>query len=301
MDFVAIDFETANSLRSSACSLGIVIVENGKITDTKEWLVRPKENYFDPYNTYIHGITEEDVKNEPEFNELWPEIKNYLENNLVIAHNASFDLSVLRYVLDEYKLPYPELDYSCTRVVSKKTWGKLINYRLETVAELLEIKFQHHNALEDALASAKVLLKCFEHHQSDHIDDLCEKLEIVKGKLFEGGYTPAGQKSSSFKISDIKPTTDDFDLNHPFHSSNIVFTGTLQSMVRKDAMQKVVNVGGNCSNSINKKTNFLVMGDQDYRKFTDGTKSSKFKKAEEMITNGYDIEIISEHEFITLL
>ena len=104
MNFIAIDFETANEKRASACSLGITVVKNNKIIEEKYWLIKPKPFRFESRNIIIHGIREEDVINEKEFDELWPEIKPYLENNLVIAHNASFDFSVLRNTLDLYNL-----------------------------------------------------------------------------------------------------------------------------------------------------------------------------------------------------
>ncbi|MGL5694720.1 MAG: 3'-5' exonuclease, partial [Peptostreptococcaceae bacterium] len=114
MDFVAIDFETANAQRASACSLGITVVKNNKVVEEKYWLIKPYPFKFDPRNIFIHGIREEDVINEKEFDEIWCEIKPYLENNLVIAHNSSFDFSVLRKTLDLYEIEYPNLDYACT-------------------------------------------------------------------------------------------------------------------------------------------------------------------------------------------
>lgn len=114
MNFTAIDFETANGKRNSACALGLVRVENGKIVFSKEWLISPPEMYFHPINVSIHGITEDDVKNEPNFNYIWKKIEAYIENQMVIAHNASFDLSVLRACLDTYGIRNPNAEYLCT-------------------------------------------------------------------------------------------------------------------------------------------------------------------------------------------
>jgi DNA polymerase-3 subunit epsilon len=153
-NFVVLDFETANSDRASVCAFGLVVVEEGMIAEEIKRLVRPRELYFDPYNTYIHGITEEDVENEPEFDELWPIIEDWLSMGPLVAHYASFDISVLRFALDQYEIPYPELAYSCTRLISKKVWPGLINYSLPTVVEHLAIGFEHHDPVEDASASA---------------------------------------------------------------------------------------------------------------------------------------------------
>lgn len=304
MDFVVIDFETANASRDSACALGIVIVKNNKITEEKDWLIRPNDLDFDPWNSMIHGITEDDVKDKPEFNELWSDIKPYLENQLVIAHNASFDMSVLRHTLDCYNIKYPTFTYSCTRIISKQYYKGLVNYKLNTIAKYLGIEFKHHIACEDAKATAKILIHICEELNISTIEELNEHLGIKLGSLFKDGYKPACKKSkggNGFDIHEIKSESDIFEETHPYFKRTIAFTGTLTSMKRQDAMQKVVNVGGLVGNGVTKKTNYLVMGIQDYSKFADGEKSSKLKKAEGLIEKGQDLEIISEEEFLQML
>lgn len=95
MDFVAIDFETANEKRSSPWSVALVVVEDGAIVDKQSWLIRPKDLCFRSYNTRIHGIKAEDVANEPEWPEVWGRIAPYLSERPAVAHNAGFDMSVL--------------------------------------------------------------------------------------------------------------------------------------------------------------------------------------------------------------
>jgi DNA polymerase III subunit epsilon len=97
MDFVAIDFETANEKRSSACAIGLTTVREGQIVDSFSRLIRPPELRFSFWNSKVHGLTENDVKDSPTFDELWPELLPLLENQIVVAHNASFDISVLRH------------------------------------------------------------------------------------------------------------------------------------------------------------------------------------------------------------
>ena len=301
MKFVAIDFETANSKRSSACALGLVVVEQGIIKEKRYWLIKPSELYFDPFNVYIHGITEEDVRNEPEFPEVWAQAKAYLDGNLVFAHNASFDMSVLRYVFNEYGITYPELTYSCTRLLAKKTWPGLINYKLSTIAEYLGIVFQHHNAVEDARACGEIAIKAFHNLSCGTIDDINEEFSIKSGRLFPGGYLPAGEKGGSSNPCNLVAATTEFDVNHHFYRKTIVFTGTLKSLARKDAMQRVVNVGGSCANNVTQETNYLVVGIYDYSRLRNGNKSSKLTKAEALIAKGFNLEIITEHEFLELL
>ncbi|UOR10546.1 3'-5' exonuclease [Halobacillus amylolyticus] len=192
MNFVAIDFETANSSRSSVCSIGLVEYVNGELVDEYYTLVKPQQNFFNGINTGIHGITEEDVANEKEFNQLWEEeIRGKLDGKLVVAHNASFDMSVLRNVLDDYQLPYPTLTYNCTVNIAKKTWLNLTSYNLKTLSQYLNIQLDHHHALEDAEASAIVLLKACEYHAASNINELLDKTKTTNGAIFPSGYRPA--------------------------------------------------------------------------------------------------------------
>ncbi|MBU9713053.1 3'-5' exonuclease [Evansella tamaricis] len=191
MDFVAIDFETANQNRSSVCSVGLVVVKEGKITKEYYQLVKPSDLYFDPICVRIHGITATDVEDAPSFQSVWGEISHLLDGNLVIAHNASFDMSVLRKSLDECGVDYPSFAYNCTVNVSKKTWHGLHSYSLNNVAEHLQIQFKHHHALEDAIVAAKVYLHSCMHHKVTSHGELVEKLEIGEGILYPNGYKPA--------------------------------------------------------------------------------------------------------------
>lgn len=200
MNFVAIDFETANAKRSSVCSMGIAVVQEGLIVDQAYWLIKPKELYFNPFNISIHGISESDVMCEPEFNELWPQINSYLENRYVLAHNASFDLNVLRNVLDEYALPYPTLNYTCSWMVSKKHWPDLLSHKLNALSQYLGIRFKHHNALEDAVACAKIMIQICKEQETDSIKHLASKLGIPVGGIFPGGYTPAVQSKAKKRV-----------------------------------------------------------------------------------------------------
>ena len=104
MNFIAIDFETANEKRCSPCSIGIVVVKNGQVVEELHHLIRPKEMRFMPINIGIHGIRPAMVENELEFDKVWEKIKDYFQGNLVIAHNASFDISVLRNTAELYNI-----------------------------------------------------------------------------------------------------------------------------------------------------------------------------------------------------
>lgn len=179
MNFLAIDFETANEKYYSACSLGMVIVDNGKVSVEKQWLIKPPDMYFDPFNVKIHGITKNDVIDKPEFNRLWDEIKDYFNNRIVFAHNASFDIFVLKDLLDYYNIPHPNIKYVCTVNLSRKLWD-LQNYKLNTVANHIGCEFKHHDSIEDSRVCAEIVLKGCSETKSTSIDELLKYLKIRK-------------------------------------------------------------------------------------------------------------------------
>jgi len=187
-------------------------------------------------------------------------------------------------------------------------WPGLTSYSLHTVAELLGITFKHHDAVEDARASAEIAIRACVDAGAKTIDELAECLKFKNGKMFQGGYTSASgynssgcaSRSAKPKSSDFKPS-DDADPNAPLADRFFAFTGTLQSMTRSNAMQRVVDAGGGCCDGVTKETNYLVMGDQDFARFRDGQKSSKLVKAENLIAKGADLELIAENEFLCML
>lgn len=302
---LAIDFETANASRSSVCSVGYALIENGKIVKNEEILINPEE-YFDPFNISIHGITEEMVEGELTFPEV---LEKYIkplisEDTILIAHNAGFDMSVLRQACDKYNIEYPKFKYLCTRILSKNYYENLNSYALSAVAEHLGIEFEHHKANEDALVCAKIYLDIKSKHKDLELDEFCKVLRVRVGTMMSNGYKACEtkyHKGSSYDIKEIKADNDErFDETHMFFDKQVVFTGTL-CMPRKDAMQHVVNIGGKVADSVTKKTNFLILGVQDLRQLNGKKKSSKVIKAESLIEKGQDLEIIDEDEFLRLI
>jgi DNA polymerase-3 subunit epsilon len=303
--FIAIDFETANSSRSSVCALGLVVVDGGEVVERNSWLVRPEPLVFDGFNIMIHGITADDVRNEPTFEQLWPEVfLPYFQTGPMLAHNASFDMSVLRRVLDQYGITYPHFFYYCTRVISKRCWPGLESYALDTVADHVRIEFEHHDPVEDAHAAALIAMMAHAKHGVSDLYHLSELLVFKPGELFPGGYRPCGVPyvgPGGTKLKDLAPTTTEFDCNHPFYEKVVVFTGALESMARGEAAQRVVNCGGRCADTMSRWVNFLVLGEQDYRRLRGQTKSAKMRKAGELLAKGVDIELIPESDFLEML
>ena len=183
MDFVAIDFETANPKRNSACSIGLAIVERGVIVDTTASLIRPPELDFHPINSRIHGIKKEDVVDQPTFDQVWELLGSILKKKTIIAHNAAFDISVLKQSLDYYELPYPKLNYICTMKFSKIVWPNLPDYKLKHLAKRIGFAFKHHDPREDAAACASIAIECCREKKANSLNELAKRTGLALGFL----------------------------------------------------------------------------------------------------------------------
>ncbi|CAK0743414.1 DNA polymerase III subunit epsilon [Azospirillaceae bacterium] len=155
---VAIDFETANQSRNSACSVGLAWIEDGKISRTEGYLIRPPDNRFSPFNIGIHGITPSMVAKSPTFGRLWATLYTKLADHILIAHNASFDKSVMNNSLAAYQITIPAFTWLCTVNIGRRTWPSLDDHKLPTLARALNIPLKHHDHVSDAAACAEIAL-----------------------------------------------------------------------------------------------------------------------------------------------
>lgn len=160
-DFAAIDFETANQHRSSVCSVGVVIVRNGKIVDEYYSLIYPYPEFFTRFTTAVHGLTMEDVEDAPIFPQVWEEIEPKIEGLPLVAHNSPFDEGCLKAAFREYGMKYPCYTFYCTCTAARRHFGnKLPNHQLDTVSAACGFDLSaHHNALADAEACAAIALE----------------------------------------------------------------------------------------------------------------------------------------------
>ncbi len=179
LDFVAIDFETANKDAASAISLAAVTVENGKITKRAYSLIKPPTDYFEPEFIDIHGITPKMVEGKPTFDTLWPAIyERHLKGKMIIAHNAKFDMGVLKGMLEYYRIQVPSMTYACTVKISRKVWPELVNHRLNTVGNFLGYDFHHHQALDDAQVCAQIAVAAARQEHVNSMSELLDKLHL---------------------------------------------------------------------------------------------------------------------------
>ena len=154
-DFAAIDFEIANNERTSVCSVGVVVVRDGKIVDTFYSLIQPEPNYYNYWCTQVHALTRQDTEEAPVFPKVWKQIEPLIEGLPLVAHNKAFDESCLKAVFRCYQMDYPDYEFYCTCVASRKVFPQAENHQLHTISKLCGYELKnHHHALADAEACA---------------------------------------------------------------------------------------------------------------------------------------------------
>jgi DNA polymerase-3 subunit epsilon len=167
LKITAIDFETANQSRLSACSLGLAVLEDGVVTFRAERRIKPPQghDYFFADFIGIHGITPAEVRNAPGFDAVFQEWRPHFDGALLAAHNAPFDLSVLRALLGHYGLSF-SCETVCTLKLSRRCWPQLPRHTLPVVAAHLGVGLKHHDAGEDAYAAARIMLACLQENHA---------------------------------------------------------------------------------------------------------------------------------------
>lgn len=176
LDFTAIDFETANNSAASACSVGMVKVRDGRVVDSAYWLIKPPFGHdaFLEWNVRIHGIMEVDVADALLWSEQLPDLTAFAENDTLVAHNAGFDMGVIRAACTASYVATPDYDYLCSLQVARKTYH-LDSYRLPSAAMAAGFEdFSHHNALADAEACAAIVVHAAGRHGARDIPELAE-------------------------------------------------------------------------------------------------------------------------------
>lgn len=159
LNFTAIDFETATEQRHSACSIGLVRVQDGQIAETHQYLIRPVELRMAPMNQRVHGISLAQVLPAPPLPELWPLLRPFIAGQLVVAHNAPFDVSVLEHTLRAYALPVPAFHSMCSVKLMRASHPGMSSYRLNELAHHFGLTLNHHDSLSDAVACAELTIR----------------------------------------------------------------------------------------------------------------------------------------------
>lgn len=274
-DFTAIDFETMTPELTSACAIGIVRVENYVIKQKFYSLIKPVPDGRTMTNTHVHGISPSMVENAPTFEELWPVIKGYFENQVIVAHNAHFDMEVLERTSSAYNI-----DFMIDSIVDTLSITKM---GLAESCAMFRISLaDHHDALCDATACAEILLL-----SQGIICDAPKKKDRNMSVLFQG---------KSIDSETKKPLCDDEVIckDTPFYKQKVVLTGTLFSFPRREEIACILKkYGADINTSISKLTDIVIVGS--------GAGPSKMKKIDDYNSQGCNIRVIMEDELLEIM
>ncbi len=279
--FNVLDFETANERLDSICQIGLVKFENNKIVETYKTHIDPQD-YFASINICIHGITENHVKNAPIFSDIYDKIMKFIDDDVVITHTY-FDRTAWNRTISRYNLPVANIRWLDSSMIARRTWEEYEQggWGLANIAADEGISFKHHDALEDAKTAGAIVLRAIDKTGLS----IQEWEKRVKQPLH-----PAKP------LSAYEP-----NMNGKLYGQTIVFTGALQSMNRADATQLASESGCRVSNTINKDTNMLILGEQDMSKLKGFKKSSKHRKVEKLVNDGQKIKVLLENQFISII
>ncbi len=282
MEFVAIDFETACNDAESACQVGIAVIEDGTLVHEESWLIKPPSSYFSRRNIAIHGIRPKDVQSAPNMAGLWPELPKVIEGRTLIAHNAQFDMRVLAASLAAFHIPCPPIAFHCTRLLARRAWPGKRRYGLKPLAEWLGIRFQHHDALEDAKCCAQIALAAAESCGANSLAQMEDKLGLTQGKLqsesIRGprskgapvvrsqsgfaartsdrwGFPDRRNASGVFVASSIRQASGG---TKPLHTKSVCMLGPLGGFTMEETQALIEELGGRFTNTIDGHTDYVV-------------------------------------------
>ena len=292
-NYSILDLETTglDPKHDEIIEIGIIKVRNNKIVDTYQTLVQPSGKFYDDEDNEIYidefieeltGITNGMLENSPKIVEVIENAINFISEDIIVGHNVNFDINFLYYDLKIYNDTDLSNDFLDLMKMARRAIKEINHHRLVDIADFFEYDYEPHRAIEDCKATFDLLNKLKEYIEEKQLD-----------------VSDAAIKShSKLDLRTLKSETLEVDTENYFYNKNICFTGKLEHFVRKDAAQICVNLGAHCENNVTKKTDVLVLGNFDYNATVKDNKSTKLKKAEGLILDGQDIEIMSEDVFL---
>lgn len=288
-EYIVIDVETTG-LDVRFCEIieiSAIKYRGGSETEVFNTLVKPSEP-IDDFITSLTGITNEMLEAAPDISSAISDFYNFVGSETLVGYNVNFDINFLYDNLVMYKSVPLTNNFIDVMRIAKRLLPDLKNHKLSTIAEHFKASAPSHRSLDDCRA-------CFECFQ-------CLKAEAVRqfGSV-DAFLSVFSAQKHKLSAKEITATASHFDESNPLYGKTVCFTGTLEKMVRRDAMQLVVNLGGSCSDNVNKYTNYLVIGNNDFCASIKDGKSNKQKKAEALILKGSDLEILSESTFYDMV
>lgn len=291
--FVAIDIETTglSPEYDTIIELGAVKVTNFVVTDTFASLVRYDHDLFiDEYITQLTGITQEMIDNAPNMENVLPAFLDFVSDSVLLGHNVSFDINfIYDEMMQRYNKPFSNSFVDTIRI-SRRLHPEERHHRLSDLAKRYGIE---QSATHRALADCLTTIRCYNAIIADACALYGSETNFINQVSFSHG--------RSVRASDITSDVSVYNPLNPFYGKVCVITGKLDKMTRREAMQLIADIGGVNGDSVTKKTNYLILGCNDYCASIKGGKSNKHKKAEQLKLDGYDIEIIPENVFYEMM
>ena len=288
LNFVAFDVETAERKLYTICQVGVAVVRNGQIIESKSWLIQPPNNQYHWGNTKVHGITAKHTMNSPTFDVVWTEIEPYLKGNLIMMHNAAFDAKCLMQALRHYKIAYCFAWKGCSMLYAKALL-KLTSYSLSSIADHYGLLLQNaHDAEQDARMTATVLLAMAKEFKIQDNGDFYTVTRVEFGQMApDVNHEPFAQvqpRASQTKSGQFEGIISSDKLK----GKTFVFTGATTAASRAQLEELVWLHNGKLSNAVSKRTAYLVKDDD--------SESGKTRKAKE---NG--TPVITSEAFLKLI
>lgn len=281
-NYCVIDTETTglSSYYDEVIEIGLLKVRNNVIVEKYSQLIKPKEE-IDSFITSLTGITNEMLQDMPVIEEVKDTILEFIGDDIIVGHNTSFDIRFLNVNFDGAVCN----KYIDTFQFVRKLYPELSKHRLSDLTEHLNIKNNEHRALSDCISTKQLY---------DSMKKMMNEKGLTIGTLWR-------HNQNKIDISAIKSDNIEVNEDNFFFEKHVIFTGKLEKMSRKEAMQMVVNVGGILDKTVNKETNYLILGNNDYNFILKGKKSSKHIKVEKLKLEGQDINIIDEFTFYDII
>ncbi|OFV69141.1 exonuclease domain-containing protein [Acetobacterium wieringae] len=315
-EFVVVDIETTglSPVYDSIIEVSALKVKNNQIVDSFTSLAKPSGGfmplfpsedrdylydndgrpfyYVSEFITNLTGITNEMLNNAPDLKSVLNDFFPFVADSIIVGHNVSFDINFLKANISELLNENFDCNYVDTMRIARKLFKDKKHHRLIDIVDYLEIQVDEsktHRSLYDC----EITLNCYDSMKNLALEsyETINAFTDLFSKINYLNYDPRSLVSESESI----------DETNPLFNKECIFTGTLDKLVRKDAQQMVVNLGGSCGKSVTQKTNYLILGNNDYCKSIKDGKSNKHKKAEELKIKGFDIEIMTEDVFYNLI
>lgn len=284
--------------------IGAIRYSDGLEVERFQTLVQPPVvfedgRFIDGFIEALTGITNEMLANAPKMDAAINEFDRFLGKDVIVGYNVGFDINFLYDCYLEHLGKPLSNDYIDVMRFSRKLYPEMEHHRLMDMVERFRIGHDEaHRSIADVEATEacfKVMygevLRQFETEEA-FIDAFKRKYKYRSG---------SGGGGHSLRASDIQGDENKHDPDSPLYKRYCVFTGKLEKFVRKDAMQIVADLGGFNEDGVTKKTNFLILGNNDYCSTIKDGKSNKQKKAEKYKLDGQDIEIVPETVFYDML